>query len=582
MKVKKLLFSIALALTIICSNAQGEVLSNQIQAAVKIEDSAYNYIKELDANYPKRIAGSQVEKDTAEYIKNELISFGYVVDIQDFEYTRKSIITQSQNVIAIKEGKSDKQIIVGSHYDSVGTNGAGDNGSGVAVNLAAAKEMAKKDSDYTIIFIFFGAEETGLNGSKAYANNMSQEEIDKTILMINMDSLLAGTYTYIYGGSVINKGEENQQVIDTWGVEQGLQLNEELGLSLVTNDTELNYDYPTPTTGNWSDHASFKNIGIPHIYLEASNWKVLDNPSKPEYGSSGDAETEIGRVMHVEARDNLEFIEATWPDRSKHNIKTFATFLINYLVRVDPAGLKPAPSIALPKKKTLTKGNYTYYYVLNKNNKYDHIKTVKKVKNSVTTYKYSKGKLTNISIVNSKNNKVISKEFKNYNTKKQLTKYQKNNYKNNKLSNKFIKKYQNKNITNSYNYTYDSKSKLSSKVFKKYKVNKNNKSINTYLQKNLYYSNNKIKSSKTVHNNMNDKITKKSVLTYTKKGYKNEKIISYYKNYLIKKITYSYNNKGQLKSNKNGSASKFTKKYNKQGYVNFWQIQFYNHNGKLV
>lgn len=581
MKTKKLLFSIALALAIICSNGSKDILSNHIHAAVKIEDTAYNYIKELDSKFPQRIAGSDVEKATAEYIENELKSFGYNVSIQDFEYTKKNNVTKSQNVIAIKKGKSDKQIIVGSHYDSVKTNGAGDNASGVGVNLATAKEMAKKDSDYTIVFIFFGCEETGLNGSKAYANNMTQAEIDKTILMINLDSLLAGTYTYIYGGSLINAGQDNQEVIDTWGVEQGLQLNNELGLSLITNDTELNYDYPTPTTGDWSDHTSFKKIGIPHIYLEAANWEELDYPKYPEYGSSGAAETELGVVMHVAARDNLEFIEATWPERSKHNIKVFSNFLVNYVQRVDPAGLKPAASKVLAKKKTVTKGNYTYYYVLNKYNKYVHIKTVKKVKNNVTTYKYSKGKLTDAKIINSKNNKVINKEFKKYNTKKQLTKYQKNTYKNNKLIKKLIKNYQNKKVKNSYKYTYNNKSMLSSKVFKKYQVN-NNKLINTYLKKQTYYSNNKVKESKIIYKNINNKISKKSLLTNSKNGYQNKKIVSYYKNFLTKKVTYTYNSKGTLKSTKNGIATKFTKIYNKHGYVNFWQIQFYNNNGKLV
>ena len=39
----------------------------------------------------------------------------------------------SQNIEVIKEGQSKKTIIVGAHYDSAGTHGVDDNGSGVAV-----------------------------------------------------------------------------------------------------------------------------------------------------------------------------------------------------------------------------------------------------------------------------------------------------------------------------------------------------------------------------------------------------------------------------------------------------------------
>ena len=71
----------------------------------------------------------------------------------------------------------------------------------------------------------------------------------------------------------------------------------------------LNLDYPTPSTGNWSDHASFRNK-LPYLYFEAVNWELPDDPDHPEEGSSGAYETEIGEVMHVPDRDNLDFIES--------------------------------------------------------------------------------------------------------------------------------------------------------------------------------------------------------------------------------------------------------------------------------
>ena len=92
--------------------------------------------------------------------------------------TTKSVTTYSQNVIAVKEGKdTSKQIIVGAHYDSVLAGfGIDDNASGVAALLETAKYYSKNKAECNIVFVAFGAEETGCNGSAAYVKKMTEEE----------------------------------------------------------------------------------------------------------------------------------------------------------------------------------------------------------------------------------------------------------------------------------------------------------------------------------------------------------------------------------------------------------------------
>ena len=60
----------------------------------------------------------------------------------------------SQNIEVIKEGQSKKTIIVGAHYDSAGTHGVDDNGSGVAVALESALRMIDVETPYTIKYVF--------------------------------------------------------------------------------------------------------------------------------------------------------------------------------------------------------------------------------------------------------------------------------------------------------------------------------------------------------------------------------------------------------------------------------------------
>lgn len=296
---------------------------------------AYSVLQYLDKNLTQRIAGTEQEQKAAEYLQKKLKSFGYKVEVQSFTYERRGETYTSQNIIATKKGQSSKQVIVGSHYDSVKTNGVDDNGSGTVVNLETAKRLAKKKTPYTIKFVFFGAEEVGLKGSQAYSEAMTAQEVQNTLYMVNMDSMLAGTYRYLYSG---NYNSATGVVEDAWPAEQAMQLANALGTGMRLNNTELNYDYPSPSTGNWSDHASFRNK-MPYLYFEAANWELPDDPDHPEWGSSGAYETEIGEVMHVPGRDDLSFIETTWGNRGRSTISAYCKLLENVLYQLNPEGL---------------------------------------------------------------------------------------------------------------------------------------------------------------------------------------------------------------------------------------------------
>ena len=305
---KKSFLAALMALVMLCTVFSCGITAVAADDSTAYGADAYSYVQYLDANLRARRAGTEQEQKAAAYLTGELESFGYEVAQQPFSYTSRGATVNSQNVIVTKPGRSEKQIIVGAHYDSVNTAGVDDNGSGTSVTLETAKRMFSVSTPYTIKFIFFGAEEAGLRGSKAYADSMSAEEIANTVLMINLDSILAGTYRYVYGGIV---NEQTGEVDQAWGVYQTKALADELGLGIRLNDTELNA-LQTPTTGDWSDHASFKNIGLPYVYFEAANWELPDDPDHPEWGSTGAYETESGEVMHVPGRDDLTFIENEW------------------------------------------------------------------------------------------------------------------------------------------------------------------------------------------------------------------------------------------------------------------------------
>ncbi len=107
------------------------------------------------------------------------------------------------NVLAELPGLSDSNVVmVGGHLDSVQAGpGVQDNGSGSAAILETAVQMAKVYPWNTVRFAWWGAEESGLVGSTAYVNGLTQEEQDDIALYLNFDMIGSPNYVFfIYDG----------------------------------------------------------------------------------------------------------------------------------------------------------------------------------------------------------------------------------------------------------------------------------------------------------------------------------------------------------------------------------------------
>jgi alkaline phosphatase isozyme conversion protein len=268
-----------------------------------------------------RLAGSPGEAQAADYIEGVFVALGYTSIRNGFAFAPESrqrgqsLI--SANVMAVKQGESDREIVVGAHYDSeVRGRGAGDNASGVGVLLEVAGAIRDVTTPYTIRFIAFGAEEQGLGGSHQHVSRLSQSEIDNTVAMINLDSLIAGEIAYVYG----DFGEYG--VIRDWV----LALADAEGDTLRTQPGE-NPEYPAGTTCDCSDHAPFADAGIPYAYFESTNWSLGEKDGyvqvDPQYG-------EDGYIWHTRF-DTLAYIDQTFPGRADQRLELFSRLLYRTL-----------------------------------------------------------------------------------------------------------------------------------------------------------------------------------------------------------------------------------------------------------
>jgi Zn-dependent M28 family amino/carboxypeptidase len=111
-------------------------------------------------------------------------------------------MTQENVIAESRTGDPDNVIMAGAHLDSVQAGpGINDNGSGSAAILETAIQLAKVKPINKLRFAWWGAEESGLVGSTAYVNSLSQAERDKISLYLNFDMVGSPNYVFfIYDG----------------------------------------------------------------------------------------------------------------------------------------------------------------------------------------------------------------------------------------------------------------------------------------------------------------------------------------------------------------------------------------------
>ena len=194
-----------------------------------------------------------ISQEDGERIK-ALMEDAPVIAALDLVYTE-----HSQNVIADKPGASDQGsvVVLGGHYDTVpNVPGANDNGSGIAVLLTIAREIAGREYPFTVRFIAFGAEELGLFGSRYYVDRLSDGEIAATIAMVNFDALGSGPVTTAFGSpNLLHKVSEYA---------------DERGIDVATNSSLI--------ANIGSDHAPFEEAGIPFIFFMGEDLSRIHTP----------------------------------------------------------------------------------------------------------------------------------------------------------------------------------------------------------------------------------------------------------------------------------------------------------------
>jgi hypothetical protein len=205
-------------------------------------------------------------------------------------------LRQTNNVLGFLDNKATYTIVIGAHFDHLGTgrqgsskapqpegqihNGADDNASGVAGLLELARYFSQNavQEPYNFLFIAFGAEELGLQGSRHFVNNPTLP-LEKINFMTNMDMI--GRYNPDRGVGIGGYGTS-----DAWPE--------------VFRDVKGEVKFFTDRAGSGgSDHGSFYAKNIPVLFFHTGGHDDYHTPTDDADKVDAQAEAEI---LHVEIK----------------------------------------------------------------------------------------------------------------------------------------------------------------------------------------------------------------------------------------------------------------------------------------
>ena len=191
-------------------------------------------------------------------------------------------LTKALNVIARPAADSRCEILVGGHFDTVpSAPGANDNASGTANVIELARALGADGMDEGICFATFGAEESGLYGSKALVERLRSEDALPRY-MVNLDVTGIGTRVEVLGDGPL--------------AQTALALAAEAGIPAVPSRLPAN---------SGSDHQSFLDAGVPTVFFTSGDFSTIHSPADVVADIDVEMLDQIGDVALLVVKDLL-------------------------------------------------------------------------------------------------------------------------------------------------------------------------------------------------------------------------------------------------------------------------------------
>ncbi len=253
-------------------------------------DSLRYFIQNLE-DFGTRFAYADNRYEVVSWIESQFRRFGYNDVVTDTFYVNR---TDQSNVIATLPGNVNPEqvVIISGHYDSISQSdpnnrapGADDNASGTAAALEIARAMKAVDfqPETTVRFITYAAEEVGLHGSRFYAENAREQDMNIK-LMINNDMI---------AHNLRNPGEWEVRLFGYTGAENFAHFSGQIFDEYTSIEPQISIN-----NSSNSDSYSFFRQGYPAVFF-------MERDFNPYYHSVNDL------LIHLDLDYALEIVKAS-------------------------------------------------------------------------------------------------------------------------------------------------------------------------------------------------------------------------------------------------------------------------------
>lgn len=270
----------------------GQMIADRVQTA-----SYQHYLEDVLYTHQgmNRGATSGAHHDLArDAILQTLQGFGLEVELSPFVYSGHTY----NNVVATQVGTRfpDQYYILSGHYDSVNNPGADDDASGIATMLEVARILSQFDTDYTIKYIAWDAEEIGLRGSTAYSNAHRNDHI---VGMVQIDMIAHDSGAYL---------------ADIWGRTASNPIKNALATAFLDYGGSLNVTVNGQL--NASDHAPFEALGFQACCVIEDNY-----PANTCYHQSCDYVERANYIHYPYVTDEVRGVAGFFADNARARLR---------------------------------------------------------------------------------------------------------------------------------------------------------------------------------------------------------------------------------------------------------------------
>jgi len=237
-----------------------------------------------------RAPGSEGSRKASAYIVDRVKDWGYVPAgtdggwVQPFGEGRR-------NVAALHRGSVDEYVVVGAHYDHLGTKdgvvypGADDNASGTSTLLDVAESVGKARFARGVLFVWFDGEENQLQGSRWWTSHPTLP-LERCVAMVNVDMIGRNETTKIYCG--VEKDAAKAPRWPKWAAEvKGV----EAAFGAPFDWTEFD-----PFIKR-SDHWPFMEKGVPALFFTGGLHADYHQPGDTLEKINFEKEERVGRIV---------------------------------------------------------------------------------------------------------------------------------------------------------------------------------------------------------------------------------------------------------------------------------------------